>query len=87
MYLGWLMPVALMTPMKSMRWGVRSLRFVTLLFLIAVASAILERSGVFTTTNAARAILGMPLGIFPAVMILFAIERLKEVNCSTSPRP
>jgi uncharacterized membrane protein len=87
MYLGWLLPVALSPVMKSKRCDSRCLCFVTLLFLSAVVSALLERSGVFTTANTVRAILGIPLGILPAMMTLFAITRIKESMTATPPDP
>jgi len=87
LYFGWLLPLVLGPVLKSRIYQSLFLRLATGLFLFAVVSALLERSGIFTTTNATRAILGIPLGFFPAFLIIFAVERLKEAIRTTPPHP
>lgn len=87
MYFGWMVPLLLVPIFQSRLVHSRYLGIVAGLFVFAVVSALLERYGVLTTNNSIRAILGMPLGIFPSVMILFVTTRLKEATPSTLPHP
>jgi uncharacterized membrane protein len=86
MYFGWMGTMVLAPILQSRLVHSRCLRFVTSLFLFAVISALLERCGVFASSNSARAILGIPLGIFPSLTILYVTDRLKDASPSTLPR-
>lgn len=80
MYFGWMFPLVLEPILKLRLVHSQCLRIVTVLFICAVVSALLERYGVFAASNITRALLGIPLGLFPAVMFIFVIKRLKQAS-------
>lgn len=78
MYVGWLMIVVLGSIAPNSFFGFRSLGWSFLAFVAACLLALLERMDLVITTNNLRAILGLPLGIFPSCLLIFATSRLRQ---------
>ena len=78
MYAGWLIIVALGSIAPNSCLGFRSLCWIFLVFVAAVLLVFVERIGLIITTNNLRAVLGLPLGIFPSCLLILATSRLRQ---------